>query len=215
MAKGRCPPPRPGERHGTRRRSVLTVEPLESEQPTLAVVEAKREREDGRSDRDPAGAGAATNLDGLQRALLDAALSATTTRWATVACGDCGARSRVELPVPDVRSPAHEPGSERSGRSSPAAARRQPRARDRMRSPPPPGSRRSRERPSEHRWRRPRCECPRPCACCASGNSHHGECTSPPQAARGAVWVCLVPYHQGREPGWTWLERKGRSPPWE
>jgi hypothetical protein len=135
----------------------------------------KREREDGRSDRDPAGAGAATNLDGLQRALLDAALSATTTRWATVACGDCGARSRVELPVPDVRSPAHEPGSERSGRSSPGAARRQPRAKDRMRSPPPPGSRRSRERPSEHRWRRPRCECPRPCACCASGNSHHGE----------------------------------------
>jgi hypothetical protein len=47
---------------------------------------------------------AAENLDGLQRALLDAALSATTTRWATVACGDCGARSRVELPVPDVRS---------------------------------------------------------------------------------------------------------------
>jgi hypothetical protein len=35
------------------------------------------------------------------------------------------------------------------------------------------------------------------------------------KAARGAVWVCLVPYHQGREPGWTWLERKGRSPPWE
>jgi hypothetical protein len=36
--------------------------------------------------------------------LLDAALSATTTRWATVTCSDCGARSRVELPVPDVRS---------------------------------------------------------------------------------------------------------------
>jgi hypothetical protein len=35
--------------------------------------------------------------------LLDAALSATTTRWATVACADCGPRSRVELPVPDVR----------------------------------------------------------------------------------------------------------------
>jgi hypothetical protein len=47
---------------------------------------------------------AASNLDALQRALLDAALSATTTRWATVACADCGARSRVELPVPDVRS---------------------------------------------------------------------------------------------------------------
>jgi hypothetical protein len=47
---------------------------------------------------------AAENLGGLQPALLDAALSATTTRWATVTCGDCGARSRAELPVPDVRS---------------------------------------------------------------------------------------------------------------
>jgi hypothetical protein len=47
---------------------------------------------------------ASSNLDALQWALLDAALSATTTRWATVACGDCGARSRVELPVPDVFS---------------------------------------------------------------------------------------------------------------
>jgi len=47
---------------------------------------------------------AASNLDALQRALLKAALSATTTRWATVSCGECGARSRVELPIPDTHA---------------------------------------------------------------------------------------------------------------
>src|SRR5262249_1087275 len=40
----------------------------------------------------------------LQRTLLDAALNATTTRWATVTCSGCGARSRVELPTVDVKS---------------------------------------------------------------------------------------------------------------
>jgi hypothetical protein len=47
---------------------------------------------------------AADNLSELQRTLLDAALSATTTRWATVTCQRCGTKSRVELPAPDVRS---------------------------------------------------------------------------------------------------------------
>ena len=89
-----------------RRASRLTVAPLEPETPQVTSVEANG---DG-SWADPAAIRpalaqlAAANLDGLQRALLDAALSATTTRWATVDCDDCGARSRVELPVPDVRS---------------------------------------------------------------------------------------------------------------
>jgi hypothetical protein len=47
---------------------------------------------------------AAANLPELQRTLLDAALNATTERWATVTCTGCGAKSRVELPVPDVKA---------------------------------------------------------------------------------------------------------------
>jgi hypothetical protein len=47
---------------------------------------------------------AADNLSELQRTLLEAALSATTTRWGTVRCEGCGVKSRVELPAPDVRS---------------------------------------------------------------------------------------------------------------
>jgi hypothetical protein len=47
---------------------------------------------------------AADNLNELQRTLLDAALNTTTTRWATVSCSGCGARSRVELPAVDVKS---------------------------------------------------------------------------------------------------------------
>jgi hypothetical protein len=89
-----------------RKRRAMTVERLEPEAITPSLADANG---DG-SAADPAGIRpalaqlAASNLDALQRALLDAALSATTTRWATVACGECGARSRVELPVPDVRS---------------------------------------------------------------------------------------------------------------
>jgi hypothetical protein len=47
---------------------------------------------------------AADNLSELQRSLLEAALSASTTRWATVECSGCQTRSRVELPMPDVRA---------------------------------------------------------------------------------------------------------------
>jgi hypothetical protein len=47
---------------------------------------------------------AADNLSELQRTLLDAALSATTTSWATVTCHGCGAKGRVEVPASDVRS---------------------------------------------------------------------------------------------------------------
>jgi hypothetical protein len=85
-----------------KRESLLTVVPLEPENMTVETNGSEK-------TADPTSIGpalaqlAAENLHGLQRALLDAALSATTTRWATVSCGDCGARSRVELPVPDTR----------------------------------------------------------------------------------------------------------------
>jgi hypothetical protein len=89
-----------------RRASRLTVAPLEPETPQVTSVEANGDGSwaDPAATRPALAQLAAANLDGLQRALLDAALSATTTRWATVDCDDCGARSRVELPVPDVRS---------------------------------------------------------------------------------------------------------------
>ena len=46
----------------------------------------------------------ADNLSELQQALLEAALSATTTRWATVTCSGCQTRSRTELPMPDMKA---------------------------------------------------------------------------------------------------------------
>jgi hypothetical protein len=91
----------------TRKRQVaLTVERLEPETTTLALVEANENggEADPSAIRPALAQLAANNLDALHRALLDAALSAATTRWATVVCGGCGARSRVELPVPDVRA---------------------------------------------------------------------------------------------------------------
>jgi hypothetical protein len=88
-----------------RHNSALTVEPLQSDDATMELVEQNQAASADPAAIRPALARlAAANLDGLERALLDAALSATTTRWATVTCDGCGARSRVELPVPDVRS---------------------------------------------------------------------------------------------------------------
>jgi hypothetical protein len=87
-----------------KRASALTVEPLEPERTTTVETNGTLKTADPTAIRPALAQLAAANLDALQRALLDAALSATTTRWATVSCEDCGARSRVELPVPDVRS---------------------------------------------------------------------------------------------------------------
>jgi len=47
---------------------------------------------------------AAENLEALKASLLEAAASATKPTWITVECSGCGERSRVEAPVPDVRS---------------------------------------------------------------------------------------------------------------
>src|SRR6476469_6718064 len=75
-------------------------------QTGLALVEVDASDADG----DPAGIRpslarlAAANLSELQRALLDAALSASTMRWTTVTCSGCQTRSRVELPMPDVKA---------------------------------------------------------------------------------------------------------------
>jgi hypothetical protein len=89
-----------------KRRAAFTVEPPEPEIVAAARVETNgyETAADPGSIRPALARLAASNLDALQRALLDAALSATTTRWVTVACADCGARSRVELPIPDVKA---------------------------------------------------------------------------------------------------------------
>lgn len=47
---------------------------------------------------------AAEHLETLKASLLEAAASATKPTWITVECSGCGERSRVEAPVPDVRS---------------------------------------------------------------------------------------------------------------
>jgi hypothetical protein len=47
---------------------------------------------------------AAESVDDIRRALLDAATGATKDHWVTFECSECGSRSRVQLPVPDVRA---------------------------------------------------------------------------------------------------------------
>jgi hypothetical protein len=47
---------------------------------------------------------AAENAEQLKASLLEAAGSAVRPVWLTVECSNCGERSRVEAPVPDVRA---------------------------------------------------------------------------------------------------------------
>jgi hypothetical protein len=49
-------------------------------------------------------AAAAENVEQLKSSLLEAAGSAAKPVWLTVECAACGARARVEAPVPDVRA---------------------------------------------------------------------------------------------------------------
>jgi hypothetical protein len=47
---------------------------------------------------------AASSLDAIQQALLDAALGAAREHWATFTCPDCGKKHRAQVNIPDVRS---------------------------------------------------------------------------------------------------------------
>jgi hypothetical protein len=47
---------------------------------------------------------AAEGLEGIRKTLLDAATGAVRDHWITFECGECGARKRIEVPVPDVRA---------------------------------------------------------------------------------------------------------------
>jgi hypothetical protein len=84
-----------------KRDAVLSADPPD---PVFSVAVEANGSADPSSIRPALAQLTAANLSELQRTLLDAALSAATTRWVTVTCGGCQARSRVELPVPDVRA---------------------------------------------------------------------------------------------------------------
>jgi hypothetical protein len=59
---------------------------------------------DPRSVRPTLALAAAENLETLKTSLLEAAASASKPTWITVECSGCGERTRIEAPVPDVRS---------------------------------------------------------------------------------------------------------------
>ena len=73
----------------------LEAEPITNRQPTTIEPGAVR----------PALAqAAASSLDEIQAAILDAALGATREHWATFTCPDCGKKQRTQVSVPDVRA---------------------------------------------------------------------------------------------------------------
>jgi len=86
------------------KRHVAAV--VEREPPTaIALVEPNGKGSADPNEIRPALAQAtAAHLPELRQTLLDAALNSSTMRWATVSCSGCGARSRVEVPVPDTKA---------------------------------------------------------------------------------------------------------------
>jgi hypothetical protein len=86
-----------------KRDSVMEADPPEPVAPVVIETNGDSVADPG-SIRPALAQLAAANLNELQRTLLDAALNASTSCWATVRCSSCQARSRVELPMPDVKS---------------------------------------------------------------------------------------------------------------
>jgi hypothetical protein len=93
-----------GDGAGTRKKRrplrVVGIESGESEDP----VGVSGNDADPASIRPRLARAAAENVEQLQASLLEAAGSAVREVWITVECEGCGARSRVEAPVPDVRA---------------------------------------------------------------------------------------------------------------
>ena len=77
----------------------IVTQPTAELEPAVAIANA-----DSTTVRPMLALAAAENLEALKASLLQAAASATKPTWITVECSDCGERSRVEAPVPDVRS---------------------------------------------------------------------------------------------------------------
>jgi hypothetical protein len=91
-----------------RRRATVQSKPPKLVTPDKSVGEGAPVSENG--SRDPAtvrprlAEAAAEGLEGIRKTLLDAATGAVRDHWITFECGECGARKRVEVPVPDVRA---------------------------------------------------------------------------------------------------------------
>lgn len=77
----------------------VVAEPAVELEPTVTIVNA-----DPTTVRPTLALAAAENLETLTASLLEAAASATKPTWITVECSGCGERTRIEAPVPDVRS---------------------------------------------------------------------------------------------------------------
>lgn len=77
----------------------VVAEPTVELEPAVAIVNA-----DPTTVRPTLALAAAENLETLKASLLEAAASATKPTWITVECSGCGERTRIEAPVPDVRS---------------------------------------------------------------------------------------------------------------
>jgi hypothetical protein len=98
MRQGRTPKKRALKESGLR---VVAESPPE---PVATTGPATVTNADPSTVRPLLAAAAAENVEQLKASLLEAAGSAVKPVWLTVECSSSGERSRVEAPVPDVRS---------------------------------------------------------------------------------------------------------------
>ena len=91
----------PKTRSAAKQMLHLVSEPRSDAEMTVTATIATA---DPATVRPSLAAAAAENLEQLTTSLLEAAGSAAKPVWITVACNNCGVRSQVEAPVPDVRA---------------------------------------------------------------------------------------------------------------
>jgi hypothetical protein len=77
----------------------VVAEPTVELEPATTIVNA-----DPTTVRPTLALAAAEHVETLKASLVEAAASATKPTWITVECSGCGERTRIEAPVPDVRS---------------------------------------------------------------------------------------------------------------
>ena len=84
--------------------TIVTMSSDEPEANSNGPTGHERRSVDPATVRPRLAAAAAESVEDIQRALLDAATSASKPAWVEFACTDCGNRKRVEVPIPDVRA---------------------------------------------------------------------------------------------------------------
>ena len=84
--------------------TIIAMSTDESAGSTEGSASSARRSADPSTVRPRLAAAAAESVEDIQRALLDAATSASRPAWVEFECSDCGKRKRVEVPVPDVRA---------------------------------------------------------------------------------------------------------------